>query len=126
VAVSMSFKATKPRRKPFNGAALLREANAEMDAWGGKVQEQTSRYPGAPPGSRYRRTGNLGRKWDHDTERKGDSIKTTVTNAAPYAKYVVGENQRGFHGAHGWKRIDDVAPKAWAETVANLRKLFED
>lgn len=104
------------------GAA--REARATMAAWSGGVREKTARYPGQPASSTYRRTGNLGRSFADETKVKPNSIVATVTNDAPYAKYVVGPGQRGYHSANGWANIQEVAESEWDRTTSELKKIF--
>jgi hypothetical protein len=36
-------------------------------------------------------------------------LETLVGNRASYAPYVQGDEQTGFHAAHGWKKLLDVA-----------------
>ena len=69
------------------------------------------KYPPPPAGSRYIRTGNLGRGWG--VMRSG---KTSVQffNGTPYGPYVVGDSsgsgQAGIHAGRWWialKRVEE-------------------
>lgn len=76
----------------------------------------------------YRRTGALAEGWhvEYAGIRDGGSIR--ISNAAPYARFVVGDDQQPFHADTGWKdagpelvRIEDdlqdAVIEAWYSVV---------
>ena len=59
-----------------------------------------ARYPSPPPGSRYRRTGTLGRTWTSATpqwQASSSGFSARLGNSTPYAPYVQGESQARVH-----------------------------
>ena len=79
-------------------------------------------YPSKPSHSTYRRTGTLGRKWVTAIEQGSNFIRGTVGNNTPYADFVQGLKQTGFHAATGWKRADKVLE----EKQAQITGFFKD
>lgn len=56
-----------------------------------RLQSKMAKYPPARAGSRYKRTGSLGRRWTHDVDINRDSIKGKVGNRTLYGPYVQSE-----------------------------------
>lgn len=38
-----------------------------------------------------------------------DDFTAAVGNRASYSPYVMGEEQQGYHAAHGWEKLEDIA-----------------
>lgn len=77
-----------------------------------------AKYPPAPYGGKYRRTGTLGRGWTNAPVKVwGDSfqIQAIMGNAVPYAKYVQGRDFQPDYIAQNWQTV---------ESVLDSRKLF--
>lgn len=87
------------------------------------LQSQTPGYPPAPPNSRYRRTGTLGRSVtslassNPDALTKveplrGNTITGTWGTRVKYAPDVIGrDTQRSIFAAIGWYTLEDVAER---------------
>lgn len=77
-------------------------------------------YPSPPSGSRYRRTGDLGRLWT--TAPPQVSVMATgfegaLGNARPGAQYVQGDEQAAVHAGR-WQTVRQVAEANQALTQA--------
>lgn len=82
-------------------------------------------YPPQKAGSRYRRTGTLGRSWSHKVIPQPDKIVGIVGSQgqiAPYNVLVQGAQQTALMKARGWKTPKDVIEKEWPKFRANIRK----
>lgn len=124
IKLTIEFKKSPGFMAQFKGGSSISgEARSIMRGWSGRVNSKVSRYPSQV--GTYRRTGALGKGFKDSVDIGADTITARVENAVPYATYVVGDRQRGFHKSHGWNNIDDVAKTEWKVTVDRLRKLFE-
>jgi hypothetical protein len=86
-------------------AYLGHGARTIQDVLAGMVQ-----YPPERPGQRYVRTGRLGDSW---TARAYGKYHITFKNAAPYARYVIGdgkgEGQAWMHKGRWWTAVERIA-----------------
>jgi hypothetical protein len=74
-----------------------------------KVQwasERQRRYVLATGRVPYVRRGYLAKQW---TVTPASKARVVVRNAAPYARYVIGERQQNFHAELGWRKVNDIA-----------------
>lgn len=75
-------------------------------------------YPPAPAGSRYRRTGTLGRTWTSarpEFAPLSSGFEARIGNAAPYAEDVQGERQLALFRRIGWPNVGDVVTQRQAD-----------
>lgn len=75
------------------------------------VHQSMPPYPPGRADSRYRRTGELGRKMGTEVKTMGRTVTGIVGGAAPYAPLVIGTEQAGMHRGRWW-RLRDVVQKA--------------
>lgn len=86
-----------------------------MYAWLNNIVEKVQPYPPIPPPpNRYQRTNDLFRAWTLPVsvvQNPSGFVGRVAVDPSklkrPYAKYVLGLEQRPYHAAHGWKRIHD-------------------
>lgn len=81
-------------------------------------------YPPAPTGSRYRRTGTLGRLWaaqPPDFQALPSGWEASIGNATPYGRYVQGEQARSKQ----WTTVRDVERRGQAQADAYYRAAVE-
>lgn len=71
-------------------------------------------YPAAPAGSRYSRTGTLGRRWLGRVEAVGQLTRGILDNPTSYADLVMGEGQADVHKGR-WETVTQRAKKAEGE-----------
>lgn len=57
-----------------------------------------------------RRTNEMVDSWDVRFTFVGDGAEVALTNDTDYWRFVVGDEQQGFHRNTGWYRVDDVIP----------------
>lgn len=99
------------------GRVADRKAYAEGIAEASRhIRNKLMEYPPAKPDSDYRRTGRLRKGW-YIEEFGG--LRSLVLNEVPYAIYVQGEWQVGFHEQTGWKTVDRVAERE-SDAVARI------
>ena len=111
------MKAIRPRRDPFKRAAsgqAIAAASAEIDRFLYVGQALLQTYP-PKRGGGYRRTGNLGRRWNvRRTRRIGRDLIGRLGNNAAYAIWVqgptkgAGKRQRKAFKRLGWTSVTDV------------------
>lgn len=82
-----------------------------------RLQAYMQDYPPQPSGSRYIRTGTLGRRWTHKIERSGSGLTGKVGNNTTYGPWVQSQQfQTRFHQRTGW-RTDEQAVKDNEEAI---------
>lgn len=68
-----------------------------------RVQQAMQDYPPAPRGSRYIRTGTLGRRWTTRITRSSNGITGAIGNNTAYGPLVQSARfQTRFHKRTGW------------------------
>jgi hypothetical protein len=100
-------------------SAVLRAA---MQASCDLVQRQLAVYPPARPGSQYRRTGTLGRRWTTAVTGSGYDVEGVVGNNTAYGPYVMDWHKQAWMHVGVWPIAQDVAGQAEGEIVG----IFED
>ena len=93
-----------------------------------------SQYPSPPPGSRYTRTGRLGKSWGHTQPTlSGRVVKMSIYNRTPYAIYVHGDSkgqrQAWMHKGRWWKavyRIRRERPKLTKMAEKVIERLWSE
>lgn len=94
-------------------------ARRGMAAGGALILSKLATYPPQRPNSRYRRTGNLGRRWT--MRQRG--LTVTIGNNAEYAEEVQGEKQKHFHRETGWQTPEDVV-NANGPAIINMIRAY--
>jgi hypothetical protein len=105
--VSIQIQGVAPLIRKLGLAAAARTLTAPMMRSVARLQRRLATYPSPPPGSKYKRTGNLGRSWTSATARmtvSGGVLEGTIGNAArnprgrAYGPFVQGEKtQAAIH-----------------------------
>lgn len=94
--------------KPMNEAAKISLSAVKSYPPLGNWKDGEISFTRQRPGSKYKRTGALGRGWKHRKYSSGKQMKITVWHSHPvsgrYFPYVAGRNQAAIH-------------KPWWETV---------
>lgn len=86
--------------------------------------DELATYPRQRAGVEYRRTGSLGRSWQHRVEARRGAIIGTVASQgqiAPYNVYVQGPKQVSWAKSYGWKQPKDVVKKRWPKMQGAVR-----
>ena len=100
-------------------SAVLRAA---MQASCDLVQRQLAVYPPARPGSTYRRTTTLGKRWTTAVSGSGYDVEGVVGNNTSYGPYVMDWHQQAWMHVGVWPIAQDVAGQAEGEILG----IFED
>lgn len=86
-------------------------------------------YPVQRAGSRYRRTGTLGRSWSATpTTRSGDKIEAVIgsnSNIAPYNRDVEGDDQLPLFQALGWQNTNDLMRSLQAKVPLVIQRALQ-
>jgi len=83
-------------------------------------------YPSAPPMSRYRRTGTLGRRWTTRVEPVGNGLEGRVGNNVNYAPFVQSSMfQVPWHRRTGWHTDADAVRENEAAIVADFQQAID-
>lgn len=110
--------ATKYRA--FDGAATLtRVANDYL----ARMQIDLNHYPPPPPGSKYKRTGRLGRGWLQRTEGAQGIVR--LENVTPYAPWVQGYQQAWMHVGR-WETVEQVKARYHDRMVESMRRVVRE
>lgn len=116
------FKPILPKRDPFRAfrPENIQAAITELRNFGTDAMNQLQSYPPPPSKSRYRRTGELGRRWSMSgPARRGDDIVLRVVNDTPYGIWVEGprtgpgKKQRALFQRIGWLSTTTVKTRVW-------------
>lgn len=98
-----------------------------MEASLALLHDFMARYPAQPAGSRYRRTGDYGRKWSTHITESGATIEGELGNSVrsrrggrSYGPYVGSAQQQARWNRH-WQTDED----AIRENEAQIRGYFE-
>lgn len=108
-------------RIPGKLGDALRNASAQARRL--LVAELTT-YPAPPPGSRYVRTGRLGRGWERATPIAGGKGFQLV-NPVEYAGFVQGDNQAFMHVGR-WRPASAIAHELEEEILALFEQAAEE
>lgn len=84
------------------------------------VQGKMAKYPAAPAGSRYIRTGTLGRRWTNEVATDGK--RGRVGNNTTYGPWVQSGRLQAWMHRGRWQTDEQVAKKE----EGRVRDMFED
>jgi hypothetical protein len=84
------------------------------------VEGKMKVYPPQRSGTKYRRTGTLGRRWTHEVSEGGDEIRGVVGNNTSYGPYVQSQQfQAKVH--HGfWQNTDENVIRDEQDTIVSF------
>lgn len=121
----LKYKPIIPKR---TGLRKLMKLYAQFESLMGnfvtEAHDELASYPPRKVGGRYKRTGMLGRSWQHRVEAKRGAIVGTVASAgqiAPYNVYVQGPRQVKWAKGYGWKQPKDVIKRRWPKMQRAVR-----
>ena len=84
-----------------------------------RLQRDMAEYPPQRTGSRYRRTGTLGRRWTTRVNRSGNGVEGRVGNNIAYGPWVQSKRfQARVHRGH-WTNTDE-------DVLERNRRAIED
>ena len=101
----------------FKGLIPAEILKGELAPFAKQVGIVAGKYPPPVPSSRYVRTHHLDRSW-YFRLLSPESVE--VGNLATYAGWVHGPQQVDYHGAHGWRRLFEIADSM---IIAFVRKI---
>ena len=79
-------------------------------------------YPPAPPTSRYRRTGTLGRRWTSETRVTSDSLRGEIGNNTSYGPFVQSSEDQAHMHVGRWQTDQQVADDNEATIVSDFER----
>jgi hypothetical protein len=98
--------------------SLHLEASTSVNRVAQAIRAEMAAYPPVPPGSKYRRTGNLGRSWDVSPQsRSMDGLDQNIFTELDYSPYVEkgpgdGEPDQAWMHEGRWQTDDMVADQS--------------
>ena len=108
---------TALQRRRVNVLDVLRPA---FHRSGLGVEAAMKPYPPPPSGSRYVRTGRLGRTWTTNTRTFGETIVTSTGNVTRYARYVQAEGQQARVHRGRWQTDELVLTRRRGAIEGNV------
>lgn len=84
-----------------------------------------AKYPRQRSGSRYRRTGNLGRRWTKSVRADYGGLTGTVGNNTPYGPYVQSAERQAWMHQGIWQTDQSVAHRRQSEIVADFERAIQ-
>lgn len=92
-----------------------------------RLQSRMANYPPAPPRSRYRRTGTLGRRWTTRVEPGAESVTGRVGNNTVYGPLVQSERfQTHIHQRTGWQTDRSVLEEERDAIIADFERAISE
>lgn len=92
-----------------------------------RLQSRMANYPPAPPRSRYRRTGTLGRRWTTRVTQESDGVRGTVGNNTVYGPLVQSSRfQTRIHQRTGWQTDRSVLEEERDAIVADFQRAISE
>lgn len=126
----VEFKAIVPKKTPLRKLRQLPRAfEGLMGDLVTEAHAELAKYPPSSPTSTYRRTGTLGRSWQHRVTAKPDRIEGETSSQgqiAPYNIRVQGPRQVSWAKARGWRTAKDVLKKLWPKWVQRVRAKIKE
>lgn len=90
------------------------------------LQNRMATYPPQRPGSRYVRTGTLGRSWTTQVQESSERVVGIVGNKVEYAPWVQSARfQAGIHRGR-WQTDEQVAGQSRIEIAELFRQGVEE
>jgi hypothetical protein len=131
VAPALEIKGLDKLLARFKQAPKLIEA--ELEDAGDSVLavgiQKLAAYPPAPSGSRYRRTGALGRGW-RTTDRRfvvaGAARSVVLRNPVSYMPVVQGKGQQAKVHKGRWATVEDVQAELEPLAMQKLQRAGEN
>jgi len=103
-----------------------REQIKATEEAGDFILQNLPSYPPQPTGSRYRRTGTLGKSLTRKAERGRGGVVGTVGSRVVYAPYVISDKKAGgrgpqtvVHKRHGWWTLQSEV-KRMRKSIVNV------
>jgi hypothetical protein len=84
-----------------------------------RLQRDMADYPPARPGSSYRRTGTLGRRWTTEITRNGNGLIGKTGNNTSYGPWVQSKQFQARVHRGRWQTDEDVLER-------NRRRITDD
>ena len=91
-----------------------------------RLQAAMASYPPQRPGSSYRRTGTLGRRWTTRISESGQGITGTVGNNTAYGPFVQSEMFQASVHRGRWQTDQQILEQQQAAIVADFERVIED
>lgn len=92
-----------------------------------RLQAKLANYPPAPPRSRYRRTGTLGRRWTTRVEPGAESVTGRVGNNTVYGPLVQSERfQARIHQRTGWQTDRQVIERERENIIRDFQRAIDE
>ncbi len=105
------------------GLAALDVLEAPLRRGALRIEAGMKRYPQQATGTKYRRTGTLGRRWTTRTMRPSPSrLEVEVGNNTLYGPYVQSAARQAWMHKGKWQTDDETVEKLKAEIITDVQR----
>lgn len=107
--------------------AILFEFRPTMNEVAFLVQDRMADYPPKPAGSKYIRTGNLGRKWTNKVTMTPNELMAIIGNNTSYAPWVQNylfQAKQNRHWQTDKQVLEELEPSIVSLFQAKINSLF--
>ena len=112
------------------GQDILMLLEGPLDRGAFRIESGMKVYPGPPPGSSYRRTGTLGRRWTTRPIREGNAVGREVGNNTSYAALVQSDELQAIVHRGRWQTDAQVlmreAPSIMRDVEETISQFLEE
>ena len=91
-----------------------------------RLQADMAKYPRQRSGSRYRRTGTLGRRWTKSVRAEYGGLTGVVGNNTSYGPYVQSAERQAWMHQGVWQTDESVAHRRRNEIVADFNRAIQE
>lgn len=85
-----------------------------------------AKYPRQRSGSKYRRTGTLGRRWTKSVRSEYGGLTGIVGNNTPYGPYVQSAERQAWMHQGVWQTDEAVAHRRQSEIVGDFDRSIQE
>lgn len=111
--------------KQLGTAGTLDALEAPMHRTMFRLQRAMAVYPPPPSGSRYRRSGSLGRRWTTQVYRFNGDLVGKVGNNTLYGPYVQSEQFQAHWMTH-WQTDQEVINREKSTIINDFERAIND
>ena len=122
----ITIKGVDAAVKKLGKAAAIKTLQAPMQRSVMRLQRDMAEYPTQRPGSAYRRTGTLGRRWITSVSRKGGGLVGKVGNNTTYGPFVQSSQFQARVHRGRWQTDADVMDRNKAAIEADFARAIRE
>ncbi len=110
----------------LGSAAAISTLRPPMQRGVYRMQGGMAKYPQQRAGSRYRRTGTLGRRWTTKIEQNANGLVGTTGNNTSYGPFVQSQMFQAQQHKGLWQTDQDVATRETPFIIADFEQAIQE